>query len=698
MAIFHCSVKIIGRSTGRSAVAAAAYRSAEKLLDQRQGVVHDYTRKGGVIHSQIILPKNAPAEYRHRETLWNAVENAEKDGKAQLAREVEVALPIELDYRECIMLLREYVQSSFVSQGMAADIAIHDKGDGNPHAHILLTLRPMDETGKWQNKAEKVYLCRNRQDQEQGFTAKELRGLPAGEWEKQLPYYKNGKGKPHYLTKHIAETDSRYSDFIRVKGKNSPKKAKQDRVNATLEKWNDPGNVEIWRQQWAVLCNSRLEKKEVALLDHRSYKRQNKEQTATIHMGKDATALERRGIKTARGRYNDAVRAENRAYAESIREVRKELDDIAEKRKQRTAELRKRAEAVRQKQYIPRSPDPAIQENQSREKYRTPKAEKISMPLEAPQRPQEAFEVTWGHKYTTSTPNTPYIASEGAGEGVSDTGQVIDASPEADNSALEPFDKVDGTYTAPEHKKPLQAAWGLSEGMPDDDVPAKETAEQVAEQLIGLGDKYINLAVEVAQAKREEKNLLEDKEYYKHAPDEIASRVNDIFPIQQRKQELEAQRDKLGLFSGRMKRELGEEIKRISEILQAESSRYLRDYNNRQPAEAIEHAKRNELRLEAEIRKLPDIRELESARDTAKQEYMREVKSAFRREDGRQISELIKRGKVNKQSIEKKPLDDIIAEAGAKTEMRNFEIEAAKQVGIRDQERGHRERDRGLER
>lgn len=147
MAIYHCCVKIISRSTGRSSVAAAAYRSGEKLYNQREGIEHDFSRKRGVQYSEIMLPENAPAEYQSRETLWNAVELAERRKDAQTAREIEVALPVEFDRQEQIGVLREYVGQNFTSLGMCADICLHDKGDGNPHAHIMLTMRDVTSKG-----------------------------------------------------------------------------------------------------------------------------------------------------------------------------------------------------------------------------------------------------------------------------------------------------------------------------------------------------------------------------------------------------------------------------------------------------------------------------------------------------------------------------------------------------------------------
>ena len=157
IAIFHCPIQIIKRSVGKSAVAAAAYRSGERLVNEWDGMTHDYTHKGGIIHTEIMLPAHAPPEFQDRSTLWNSVEQIEKASDAQLAREIEVALPVELSPAEQLALVRSFVKDNFVDAGMCADFAIHDKGTGNPHAHILLTIRPLRSDGKWGPKCRKVY-------------------------------------------------------------------------------------------------------------------------------------------------------------------------------------------------------------------------------------------------------------------------------------------------------------------------------------------------------------------------------------------------------------------------------------------------------------------------------------------------------------------------------------------------------------
>ena len=155
IAIYHCNISIVSRGKGKSAVAAAAYRSGEKLTNEWDGMTHDYTRKGGVVHTEILLPPNAPPSFSDRSTLWNSVELYEKAGNAQLAREIDAALPIELSREEQIRLVREYCSSQFVSRGMCVDYAIHDTGKGNPHCHIMLTMRPLDERGAMGGEVQK---------------------------------------------------------------------------------------------------------------------------------------------------------------------------------------------------------------------------------------------------------------------------------------------------------------------------------------------------------------------------------------------------------------------------------------------------------------------------------------------------------------------------------------------------------------
>lgn len=151
MAIYHFSAKMISRSTGRSAVAAAAYRTAERIEDHRQGLEHDYSNRTGVLHTEILAPDGTPEALRDRATLWNAVEQVERRKDAQLAREVTVALPHELTDAQRTSLVRSFVQFAFVDRGMIADVALHAPGregdERNHHAHIMLTTRSIGADG-----------------------------------------------------------------------------------------------------------------------------------------------------------------------------------------------------------------------------------------------------------------------------------------------------------------------------------------------------------------------------------------------------------------------------------------------------------------------------------------------------------------------------------------------------------------------
>ena len=146
MAIYHFTAKVISRSKGRSAVAAAAYRSASEIRDYRQDLTFDDAAKADVIHSEILAPEGSPEWIYNRELLWNAVEAGEKRRDAQVAREVEFALPEELNRAEAIPLAREFVEREFVSRGMVADLNVH-WDQGNPHAHVMLTMRELTPDG-----------------------------------------------------------------------------------------------------------------------------------------------------------------------------------------------------------------------------------------------------------------------------------------------------------------------------------------------------------------------------------------------------------------------------------------------------------------------------------------------------------------------------------------------------------------------
>ena len=154
MALYHFSVDQISRGSGQSAVASAAYRAGEKLTDEYYGQIHDYTRKQGVILCEIILPLHAPERFADRETLWNEVEKAEKNKRAQLAYSFDFALQNELSMDENIRIAREFIAENFTSRGMIVDMAVHQPGRDpddipNPHVHVMIPMRPLNGDGTW---------------------------------------------------------------------------------------------------------------------------------------------------------------------------------------------------------------------------------------------------------------------------------------------------------------------------------------------------------------------------------------------------------------------------------------------------------------------------------------------------------------------------------------------------------------------
>ena len=273
----HFSITIAKRSENKSAVAGAAYQSGERLFSEYDRKVKDYTGKKEVVHSEILLPPNAPEEYHDRATLWNAVEKVENQWNSQLGRRMVIAIPKEIPPDQHVRLIREYCQEQFVSKGMCADFAIHDKGDGNPHAHVMLTMRAIGEDGKWLPKSRKVYdLDENGQ---------RIR-LASGNW------------KSH----------------------------KEDTVD-----WNDRKHAEIWRHEWEVSANKYLEaNNRPERMDMRSYERQGIDRIPTVHLGPEAAGLERKGVRTNKGDLNREISRTNRLKAALKKTIRSLIDWLAD--------------------------------------------------------------------------------------------------------------------------------------------------------------------------------------------------------------------------------------------------------------------------------------------------------------------------------------------------------------------------------
>ena len=320
MAIYHLEAKVISRGAGRSACAASAYLSCSQILNDYDGIQHDYTRKSGLVWRQVFLPEFAPPEWSDRAVLWNAVEANEKTKDSRLAREFVVALPIELGKDQWTELLIEYIQSNFVAEGMCADVAIHDTDGHNPHAHIMLTVRPLDEQGKWQYKTEKEYLC-VRDGEERGFTATEFKTAQADGWEKQYQY-KIGKKKV-YIAPSAAEAQGL------VRASKHPKSTKYGRQNPIAEKWNSDEQLVVWRKAWADTTNAHLERAGVnARIDHRSHAERGLDEQPTIHEGVVARALEKKGIIADRCEINRQIKADNALLRELKATVKKLMQAV----------------------------------------------------------------------------------------------------------------------------------------------------------------------------------------------------------------------------------------------------------------------------------------------------------------------------------------------------------------------------------
>ena len=320
MAIYHLEAKVISRGAGRSACAASAYLSCSQILNDYDGVLHDYTRKSGLVWQAVFLPEYAPQEWSDRAVLWNAVEANEKTKDSRLAREFVVALPIELGKDQWTALLTEYIQNNFVAEGMCADAAIHDTDGHNPHAHIMLTVRPLDEQGKWQYKTEKEYLC-VRDGEERGFTAAEFKAAQADGWEKQYQY-KVGRKKV-YMAPSAAETQNL------VRASKHPKSTKYGRQNPIAEKWNSDEQIVAWRKAWADTTNAHLERTGTdERIDHRSHAERGLDEQPTIHEGVVARALEKKGIIADRCEINRQIKADNALLRELKATVKKLMQAV----------------------------------------------------------------------------------------------------------------------------------------------------------------------------------------------------------------------------------------------------------------------------------------------------------------------------------------------------------------------------------
>jgi hypothetical protein len=489
MAIYHCTCKIISRGQGRSAVGAAAYRSGEKLYNEYDGIEHDYTKKGGVVYSEIMLCKNASKEYKDRSTLWNAVEQIEKSSKAQLAREYEVALPVELSREEQIKLVRDFAKENFVDNGMCVDFSIHDKEDGNPHAHIMLTTRPIEQDNSWGVKQKKEYILdKNGQKQ-------------------------YDKKKQTYKCKTVKTTN-----------------------------WDSKEFLQRSRESWAEKVNQELEKKSLPQrIDHRSLKEQGVDRVPTIHEG-GARKLEKRGIKTDRGKINREIKTAN-GQMQTIdiltKQTQKEIINIRE-----DIEWNKQHEHIAK---IERMLPKATEENKNvllRLQTEMLKTYNIAKRLEPTTASAERTIECDGRK----VPYFDYHKDKLIGD-ISFIRDKIESSLEAIRERAKTAEPQSGFVARRESI--------MRQEQPKQDAPKIDTAyaEEMARKLSALRSEFVKAMVQSAERTSYQPNPI-----YERQANEIESISKTISEQSRTIKSLQEERDKLGIFKGREKKELQNKI------------------------------------------------------------------------------------------------------------------------------------------
>lgn len=493
MAIYHCTCKIISRGKGRSAVGSAAYRSGEKLKNEYDGIEHDYTKKGGVVYSEVMLCENAPKEYKDRSTLWNAVERIEKNSSAQLAREYEVALPVELNREEQIQLVRDFTKANFTDKGMCADFAIHDKGDGNPHAHIMLTIRPIEKDGTWGAKAVNEYVLN-----------------------------KNGE---------------RILQKIDKQNRKIYKRVKKDTTD-----WNTKEFLQNTRSDWAAKVNTELERRNIPQrIDHRSLKEQGVDRVPTIHEG-GARKLEKRGIKTDRGKINREIKTAN-GQMQTIdiltKQTQKEIINIRE-----DIEWNKQHEHIAK---IERMLPKATEENKNvllRLQTEMLKTYNIAKRLEPTTASAERTIECDGRK----VPYFDYHKDKLIGD-ISFIRDKIESSLEAIRERAKTAEPQSGFVARRESI--------MRQEQPKQDAPEIDTAyaEEMARKLSALRSEFVKAMVQSAERTSYQPNPI-----YERQANEIESISKTISEQSRTIKSLQEERDKLGIFKGREKKELQNKI------------------------------------------------------------------------------------------------------------------------------------------
>lgn len=619
MAIYHCTCKIISRGQGRSAVGAAAYRSGEKLYNEYDGIEHDYTKKGGVVYSEIMLCENAPKEYQDRQTLWNAVEQIEKSSKAQLAREYEVALPVELSREEQIKLVRDFAKENFVDNGMCVDFSIHDKEDGNPHAHIMLTTRPIEQDNSWGVKQKKEYILdKNGQKQ-------------------------YDKKKQTYKCKTVKTTN-----------------------------WDSKEFLQRSRESWAEKVNQELEKKSLPQrIDHRSLKKQGVDRVPTIHEG-GARKLEKRGIKTDRGKINREIKTAN-GQMQTIdiltKQTQKEIINIRE-----DIEWNKNHEHIAK---IERMLPKATEENKNvllRLQTEMLKTYNIAKRLEPTTASAERTIECDGRK----VPYFDYHKDKLIGD-ISFIRDKIESSLEAIRERAKTAEPQSGFVARRESI--------MRQEQPKQDAPKIDTAyaEEMARKLSALRSEFVKAMVQSAERTSYQPNPI-----YERQANEIESISKTISEQSRTIKSLQEERDKLGIFKGREKKELQNKIDNFERLRRSNLDK-LGALGVSEPSKADEAVKEKRSMAAQEQNRAKAAMQNRGAKERAE-----EVKAAFL-EAAKQIpadqrQEILDRMGQQKEIPTMGRLQYYQAEAEAR---RQLDTALKQEAQTRERDRTH-DRDRGI--
>lgn len=619
MAIYHCTCKIISRGQGRYAVGAAAYRSGEKLYNEYDGIEHDYTKKGGVVYSEIMLCENAPKEYQDRQTLWNAVEQIEKSSKAQLAREYEVALPVELSREEQIKLVRDFAKENFVDNGMCVDFSIHDKEDGNPHAHIMLTTRPIEQDNSWGVKQKKEYILdKNGQKQ-------------------------YDKKKQTYKCKTVKTTN-----------------------------WDSKEFLQRSRESWAEKVNQELEKKSLPQrIDHRSLKEQGVDRVPTIHEG-GARKLEKRGIKTDRGKINREIKTAN-GQMQTIdiltKQTQKEIINIRE-----DIEWNKNHEHIAK---IERMLPKATEENKNvllRLQTEMLKTYNIAKRLEPTTASAERTIECDGRK----VPYFDYHKDKLIGD-ISFIRDKIESSLEAIRERAKTAEPQSGFVARRESI--------MRQEQPKQDAPKIDTAyaEEMARKLSALRSEFVKAMVQSAERTSYQPNPI-----YERQANEIESISKTISEQSRTIKSLQEERDKLGIFKGREKKELQNKIDNFERLRRSNLDK-LGALGVSEPSKADEAVKEKRSMAAQEQNRAKAAMQNRGAKERAE-----EVKAAFL-EAAKQIpadqrQEILDRMGQQKEIPTMGRLQYYQAEAEAR---RQLDTALKQEAQTRERNRTH-DRDRGI--